>query len=538
MPTAGGRDAPTRRCRTSAGARPRSQPGHRRTSGITRVVASPLRRAHETATIIAAGPRTRGARRRPAPGARRGRVDGPDPHRDRGRMARASSPTVAGPRASSPTTCCTTGRSPAIHEIAAVAPEPVIVVSHGGLIRVVERALGSEPHSVPNLGGLEIRSGARGPGAGRAHGADRSGRRDGHRAARGLTSDPTAGTTARVHRRGCRARVDPWRRRSASTAFSFPIAPDALWTRPGAHRRIPGWWSWLREFDADGLRAGSTARCTIQSPLPYALHCRIRVDELVPPRTPGSGGAPASGLVAATIAGDLRGPARLEVAGDGPGSIARLVWSLHIGNPVLGGLARVARPLMTSRTTWSSGPGWSSSGAARSPRPVAAARSRSHAPAAVADRPGTPGDGSSRLFGSPWCGAICVAIPTRPRDRRRAGLPRRGLRPPGGDAVVGLLGRRGLRGRAPRRNAPGAARTGHRGRDHPAAARRARHRRHPALLRAARPRRRPTLLRGPAGGRRRRAHPVGGRLAGARRRAVLPGDRDLAGWACCAAATS
>ena len=45
----------------------------------------------------------------------------------------------------------------ALYEIAAVADEPVVVISHGGLIRVVERALGSEPHSVPNLGGLDIR---------------------------------------------------------------------------------------------------------------------------------------------------------------------------------------------------------------------------------------------------------------------------------------------------------------------------------------------------------------------------------------------
>ena len=45
----------------------------------------------------------------------------------------------------------------AVREITGGANEPIIVVSHGGLIRVVERALGSEPHSVPNLGGLEIR---------------------------------------------------------------------------------------------------------------------------------------------------------------------------------------------------------------------------------------------------------------------------------------------------------------------------------------------------------------------------------------------
>lgn len=45
----------------------------------------------------------------------------------------------------------------AMGDIGRGAPEPVVVVSHGGLIRVVERALGSEPHSVPNLGGLDIR---------------------------------------------------------------------------------------------------------------------------------------------------------------------------------------------------------------------------------------------------------------------------------------------------------------------------------------------------------------------------------------------
>jgi broad specificity phosphatase PhoE len=46
----------------------------------------------------------------------------------------------------------------AMRDIAAGNDEPVLVVSHGGLIRVVEQALGSEPHSVPNLGGLDIRN--------------------------------------------------------------------------------------------------------------------------------------------------------------------------------------------------------------------------------------------------------------------------------------------------------------------------------------------------------------------------------------------
>ncbi len=50
----------------------------------------------------------------------------------------------------------------AMADIGLDAHEPVAVISHGGLIRVVERALGSEPHSVPNLGGLDIRRAADG----------------------------------------------------------------------------------------------------------------------------------------------------------------------------------------------------------------------------------------------------------------------------------------------------------------------------------------------------------------------------------------
>ena len=50
----------------------------------------------------------------------------------------------------------------AMGDVGRGAREPVVVVSHGGLIRVVERALGSEPHSVPNLGGLDIRRSADG----------------------------------------------------------------------------------------------------------------------------------------------------------------------------------------------------------------------------------------------------------------------------------------------------------------------------------------------------------------------------------------
>ena len=124
--------------------------------GITRVCSSPLRRAHETATIVAA---TLGLAVHPDDrlmerdaGAWQGRTrteieaGWPGYLADGRRPEGFETDDVLHERALA-----------AIHEIAAGADEPIIVVSHGGLIRVVERALGSEPHSVPNLGGLELR---------------------------------------------------------------------------------------------------------------------------------------------------------------------------------------------------------------------------------------------------------------------------------------------------------------------------------------------------------------------------------------------
>jgi broad specificity phosphatase PhoE len=123
---------------------------------VARVFASPLQRAHQTATIVADA---------------LGLTVEPDPRlqeRDAGEWTgRTRTEIEAGWPG-----FLSGGRRPAgfetdevLHEravaavadIAALASEPVVVISHGGLIRVMERALGSEPHSVPNLGGLDIR---------------------------------------------------------------------------------------------------------------------------------------------------------------------------------------------------------------------------------------------------------------------------------------------------------------------------------------------------------------------------------------------
>jgi broad specificity phosphatase PhoE len=132
---------------------------------ITRVFASPLVRAHETATIVGAAlglpiesdPRLAERDAGEWTGKTRDEIEAGWPGFLSGgaRPAGFETDDILHDRALA-----------AIRAIAALASEPVIVISHGGLIRVVERALGSEPHSVPNLGGLDIQ---------RLDGADPSG---------------------------------------------------------------------------------------------------------------------------------------------------------------------------------------------------------------------------------------------------------------------------------------------------------------------------------------------------------------------------
>jgi uncharacterized protein YndB with AHSA1/START domain len=117
--------------------------------------------------------------------------------------------------------------------------------------------------------------------------------------------------------------------------WEFPVPPELLWSVLHRTDRYPTWWSWLRELDADGFEPGSTARCVIQSPLPYALRCTIHVEEM---RTPES--------IVTRVGGDLRGPARLEVRREPGGCSARLAWSLTPGSATLRRLAVVARPAM------------------------------------------------------------------------------------------------------------------------------------------------------------------------------------------------
>jgi hypothetical protein len=117
--------------------------------------------------------------------------------------------------------------------------------------------------------------------------------------------------------------------------FEFAVSPETFWATVSRTDSYPQWWSWLREFDSEGLHAGAHTDCTIQAPLPYALRVTIDVERVVP-----------NERVETHVSGDLEGPARLEVTPMTSGCAARLVWLLELREARLRRFARVARPVL------------------------------------------------------------------------------------------------------------------------------------------------------------------------------------------------
>ncbi len=122
-------------------------------------------------------------------------------------------------------------------------------------------------------------------------------------------------------------------------SWHFRLGPDELWATLAQTDRYREWWPWLREFrvgGGDALVPGAVADVMIQAPLPYQLHCTISVDD-----------ATVEERLTTRVAGDLTGPARLELTQVEGGTDARLAWELELAAPVLRSLAVVARPAMS-----------------------------------------------------------------------------------------------------------------------------------------------------------------------------------------------
>jgi hypothetical protein len=117
--------------------------------------------------------------------------------------------------------------------------------------------------------------------------------------------------------------------------WRFDVPVEQLWAAVSDTGRFPEWFPWLEADHLGPLAVGTVATFVVDPPLPYDLRLTVTVRRVE-----------SMALVEGVVGGDLSGPARLEVATDGPGSRARLVWSLEVRRRLLVVGERFARPAM------------------------------------------------------------------------------------------------------------------------------------------------------------------------------------------------
>lgn len=117
--------------------------------------------------------------------------------------------------------------------------------------------------------------------------------------------------------------------------FVLPGPVGEVWSSLERLDDYQRWWPWLVGFELGDIAAGTTATCTVQAPLPYRLHFAV---DLVT--------VEAGRLVDGVVSGDLAGPARLELAPAGSGSLATLAWQLEPHGRLIRLLDAVARPVL------------------------------------------------------------------------------------------------------------------------------------------------------------------------------------------------
>jgi uncharacterized protein YndB with AHSA1/START domain len=121
----------------------------------------------------------------------------------------------------------------------------------------------------------------------------------------------------------------------------FDVPPKALWKVLSRTERFCEWWPWLRSLESDGIVAGGVSHCVVRAPVPYRLRFDVTILEVEPER-----------LIDTRVAGDLEGPARLELAEHPEGCEAQVSWTVELRDPVLRAASRLARPVMEWGHDW------------------------------------------------------------------------------------------------------------------------------------------------------------------------------------------
>jgi carbon monoxide dehydrogenase subunit G len=120
-------------------------------------------------------------------------------------------------------------------------------------------------------------------------------------------------------------------------SFLFEATPEGLWQALSEPHRFEGWWGWLGELRVEGagLVDGAVLSGLVSPPVPYRMRVDVHLDRCQPPRR-----------IDATVEGDLRGTAWLELRPHEAGTKAEVAWRIEMMQRAMRVAARVASPLL------------------------------------------------------------------------------------------------------------------------------------------------------------------------------------------------
>jgi hypothetical protein len=120
-------------------------------------------------------------------------------------------------------------------------------------------------------------------------------------------------------------------------SFALPGSPPAIWAAINQVDAFETWWSWLRDFRADGtpLAAGTVLSGLVDPPIPYRMRLQVALLRCVPPHR-----------IDAEVSGDLVGKAHLELAPDGSETRATVGWAVEMMPRAMRIAARLGSPIL------------------------------------------------------------------------------------------------------------------------------------------------------------------------------------------------
>lgn len=119
-------------------------------------------------------------------------------------------------------------------------------------------------------------------------------------------------------------------------AFPFAASPAQVWGLIEQVDRFPEWWGWLRDFRSEGgLRSGGQLSGLVVPPVPYRMRLRVGLNRCEPPSR-----------ICATVDGDLRGWATLDLVERPDGCLVAAEWSVEMMPAAMRVAARFTYPLL------------------------------------------------------------------------------------------------------------------------------------------------------------------------------------------------